>query len=144
MALPAQVAARGKEVGLLTSSPARYAGTLMTLFGIKIDAMITHSDGYAGLLEVNQQTVRNWIDRGELAALRVGSRRVRVRRIDLDAYSAASREGARSRRTGTRDDACEALEVAMNSSSVRSPTATTRRCHSRSESFGAPRTGSAG
>lgn len=31
-------------------------------------------------LKVNPQTVRNWIGRGELRAMRVGSRRVRVRR----------------------------------------------------------------
>ena len=40
----------------------------------------------AELLKVNPQTVRNWIDRGELPAVRVGSRRVRVRQSDLDAY----------------------------------------------------------
>ena len=34
-------------------------------------------------LKLNPQTVRNWIDRGELPAVRVG-RRVRVRRVDLD------------------------------------------------------------
>jgi excisionase family DNA binding protein len=31
-------------------------------------------------------TVRNWIDRGELPAVRVGSRRVRIRRSDLDRF----------------------------------------------------------
>jgi excisionase family DNA binding protein len=40
----------------------------------------------AELLKVNPQTVRNWIDRGELPAVRVGARRVRVRRTDLDAF----------------------------------------------------------
>jgi excisionase family DNA binding protein len=29
-------------------------------------------------LKVNQQTVRNWIDRGELPAVRIGARRIRV------------------------------------------------------------------
>jgi excisionase family DNA binding protein len=38
----------------------------------------------AGILKLNQQTVRNWIDRGELPALRVG-RRVRILRTDFDA-----------------------------------------------------------
>ena len=33
-------------------------------------------------LKVNPQTARNWIDRGELPAVRVGSRRVRVRNAD--------------------------------------------------------------
>jgi excisionase family DNA binding protein len=35
-------------------------------------------------------TVRNWISRGELAAFRAGSRRVRVRQADLDAFLARS------------------------------------------------------
>ena len=37
----------------------------------------------AELLKINQQTVRNWIDRGELPAVRAG-RRVRIRRSALD------------------------------------------------------------
>jgi excisionase family DNA binding protein len=37
----------------------------------------------AELLQLNQQTVRNWIDQGSLPALRVG-RRVRIKRSDLD------------------------------------------------------------
>lgn len=34
-------------------------------------------------LKLNQQTLRNWIDQGQLPAVRIG-RRVRVRRVDLD------------------------------------------------------------
>ena len=37
----------------------------------------------AGILKLNQQTVRNWIDQGSLSALRVG-RRVRIRRSDFE------------------------------------------------------------
>lgn len=37
-------------------------------------------------LKVNPQTVRNWIDRGSLPAVRVGQRRVRVRRSDFDSF----------------------------------------------------------
>jgi excisionase family DNA binding protein len=37
----------------------------------------------ATLLKVNEQTVRNWIDRGELPAVRAG-RRVRIRRSALE------------------------------------------------------------
>jgi putative molybdopterin biosynthesis protein len=37
----------------------------------------------AAILKLNQQTVRNWIDRGELPAVRVG-RRVRILRSDFD------------------------------------------------------------
>lgn len=40
----------------------------------------------AELLKVNQMTVRNWIDRGELIAVRPGGRRVRVRQSDLDRF----------------------------------------------------------
>jgi len=43
----------------------------------------------ADLLKINQQTIRNWIDRNEFPAVRVGSRRVRIRRTDLDAFLAA-------------------------------------------------------
>ena len=53
-----------------------------------MDAFLTVNE-IAERLKVNQQTVRNWIDRGELAAVRVGTRRVRVRQSDLDAFLAA-------------------------------------------------------
>ena len=46
----------------------------------------------AQLLTVNQQTVRNWIDRGKLDAMHVG-RRVRIRRQDLDAVIEAGSSG---------------------------------------------------
>jgi excisionase family DNA binding protein len=42
----------------------------------------------AKTLRLNGQTVRNMIDRGELRAVRVGQRRVRVLRADLDAFLA--------------------------------------------------------
>ena len=53
----------------------------------------------AGLLKLNQQTVRNWIDQGSLPALRVG-RRVRIKRSDFErileeSYSAGSAPPAR-------------------------------------------------
>jgi excisionase family DNA binding protein len=37
-------------------------------------------------LKLNPQTIRNWIDRGSLPAVRVGPRQVRVRESDLDAF----------------------------------------------------------
>lgn len=37
-------------------------------------------------MKVNQQTVRNWIGRRELPAVRVGACRVRIRQSDLDAF----------------------------------------------------------
>lgn len=47
----------------------------------------------AGNLKLNQQTVRNWIDRGELPAVRVG-RRVRIKRSDYDRYVQEGYSGA--------------------------------------------------
>jgi excisionase family DNA binding protein len=41
-------------------------------------------------LKVNQQSVRNWIDAGDLPGVWVGARRVRVRQSDLDTFLAAS------------------------------------------------------
>jgi excisionase family DNA binding protein len=35
-------------------------------------------------LKLNQQTVRNWITDGKLPAVRVGERRVRIRRADFE------------------------------------------------------------
>jgi excisionase family DNA binding protein len=43
----------------------------------------------AGILKLNQQTVRNWIDQGSLPALRVG-RRVRIKRSDFERVLAES------------------------------------------------------
>ncbi len=43
----------------------------------------------AALLKLNQQTIRNMIDRGELGHVRVGRRRVRIRQSQLDAFLAA-------------------------------------------------------
>jgi excisionase family DNA binding protein len=40
-------------------------------------------------LKINAQTVRNWLDRGELPAIRVGARRVRIRESDFEAFLAA-------------------------------------------------------
>lgn len=40
----------------------------------------------AEALKINQQTIRNWIDRGELRAVRVGPRRVRIRQSDVDTF----------------------------------------------------------
>ena len=43
-------------------------------------------------LQLNQQTIRNWIDAGTLPAFRVG-RRVRILRADLDQILAQGRQG---------------------------------------------------
>jgi excisionase family DNA binding protein len=69
------------------------------------DEFLTVQD-VAQLLRLNPQTVGNMIDRGDLPAIRVGARRVRIERSDLDAFLA---EGRRlTQRTETRvafDDA---------------------------------------
>jgi excisionase family DNA binding protein len=46
------------------------------------DSFLTVAE-VAGILKLNQQTVRNWIDQGLLPALRVG-RSVRIRRSDFE------------------------------------------------------------
>ena len=55
------------------------------------DAFLTVAE-VAGILKLNQQTVRNWIDQGSLPAHRVG-RRVRIRRSDFEAVLAQSYTG---------------------------------------------------
>jgi excisionase family DNA binding protein len=47
------------------------------------DSFLTVAE-VAELLKLNPQTVRNWIDRGERPAVRLGQRRLRIRRSDLD------------------------------------------------------------
>ena len=48
-----------------------------------MDELLTVAE-VAAILKLNPQTVRNWIDQGSLAAVRVG-RRVRIRREDFQA-----------------------------------------------------------
>jgi excisionase family DNA binding protein len=60
------------------------------------DSFLTVAE-VAGMLKLNQQTVRNWIDQGSLPALRVG-RRVRIKRSDFervlaDSYTAGGVSG---------------------------------------------------
>ncbi len=58
------------------------------------DELLTVRDD-ADLLKLNQQTVRNMVDRGEISAARVGSRRVRIRQSELDRFLEA---GSHARR----------------------------------------------
>ncbi len=58
----------------------------------------------AQLLKLNQQTIRNMIDRGELGAVRVGPRRVHIRQSQLDAFLAAGETAAEP---GTDDEVDE-------------------------------------
>jgi excisionase family DNA binding protein len=48
------------------------------------DELLTVAE-IAELFKINQQTVRNWIDRGELPCVRVG-RRVRIRWEDIEKF----------------------------------------------------------
>jgi excisionase family DNA binding protein len=40
--------------------------------------------GVAKILKLNPQTTRNWITEGKLPAVRLGERRVRIRRTDFE------------------------------------------------------------
>jgi Helix-turn-helix domain len=57
-----------------------------------------------------QAGLKNMIDRGDLPAIRVGSRRVRVQRSDLDAFLAQGRR--LTQRSPTRIDFDDALGAA--------------------------------
>jgi excisionase family DNA binding protein len=57
------------------------------------DSLLT-VDEIARILKLNPQTVRNWIDRGYLGAIRIG-RRVRVPRAEFDRLIAESHTGGR-------------------------------------------------
>ena len=81
----------------------------------------------AGILKLNQQTVRNWIDQGSLPALRVG-RRVRIRRSDFERILA---EGY----TGGSNDAGTAEGGAEQPSEATAPAAATRRTGPTAEDF---------
>jgi excisionase family DNA binding protein len=50
----------------------------------------------AELLKLNQQTIRPWIDRGKLPAARLGERRVRIKRSDLEQLIQDGYTGRRS------------------------------------------------
>jgi excisionase family DNA binding protein len=53
------------------------------------------ADEVAGLLKMNQQTIRNYIDPGVLPAVRIGERRVRIRRSVLEVIAAGETGGLR-------------------------------------------------
>ena len=50
-------------------------------------------DDVAEMLQLNRHAVRNYIDPGELAAVRVGKRRIRIRRSAVEAFLAAVETG---------------------------------------------------
>lgn len=51
----------------------------------------------AELFALNPQRVRNWVDEGSLPAIRIGSRRVRIRESDLERFIAESTATAPSK-----------------------------------------------
>jgi excisionase family DNA binding protein len=57
----------------------------------------------AALLELNQRTIRNWIDQGSLPALRLG-RRVMVLRPDLDRLIEAGSRSSTGLRRGEKSE----------------------------------------
>lgn len=65
------------------------AGSVSLSWVDETDPFLT-VDEVAAMLRLNPQTVRNTIDRGELAAVRVGPRRVRIRKSALDRFIAES------------------------------------------------------
>src|SRR5450755_270386 len=76
----------------------------------------------AELLKLNPQTVRNWIDRGDLSAVRVGSRRVRVKQSDLGSsrsgrrwcQSATQKPGSANQAEAAEDELRDQLGVALD------------------------------
>jgi excisionase family DNA binding protein len=72
------------------------------------DPLLTVED-VACVLNMNEQTVRNYIDAGTLPAVRVGGRRVRIRESALKAFLAASESGTATTQRG------EPAEVAAES-----------------------------
>jgi excisionase family DNA binding protein len=71
---------------------------------VSMDEYLTVAE-IAELLKINPQTVRNWIDRRELPAVRVGQRRVRVRQSDLDAFLTSGATSAPEVEHATGEDA---------------------------------------
>jgi excisionase family DNA binding protein len=73
------------------------------------DELLTVYD-VADRLKANQQTVRNWIDRGELVGVRLGSRRVRVRESDLGQFVSAASSARRPDEASAREALSRRLE----------------------------------
>ena len=87
----------------------------------------------AGILKLNQQTVRNWIDQGSLPALRVG-RRVRIRRSDFERILAEGYTGGSSA-AGAPEGGSEQFTDAPTSAGASMPAAATKRTGPTAEDF---------
>jgi excisionase family DNA binding protein len=93
---------------------------------IEFEELLTVSD-VAERLKVNPQTVRNWIDRGELAGIRVGPRRVRVRSCDLQTFLDVGSTARRPDALAARRDYEQAIERARASIGYAEEAASLRR-----------------
>src|SRR5690348_12229200 len=73
------------------------------------------TSGTASQPKVTDQSVRNQVHRGQLAAIRVGSRRVRIRRSDLDAFLGvgATNQAAESTRCVTNCASASMMHVPL-------------------------------
>jgi excisionase family DNA binding protein len=101
----ALVRAAGRSVATVTGRFASFVLRDRSLVGLGLDRLVSVGmaeeelytvDEVADRLKVNQQTVRNWIDRGTLTAVRVGARRVRIRSVDLNAFLGSEAFGDRA------------------------------------------------
>ena len=98
------------------------------------DAFLTVAE-VAGILKLNQQTVRNWIDQGSLPALRVG-RRVRIRRSDFERVLAEGYTGASGATEGSSGPgATEASGESGATSDAPTPAAAAHRTGPTAEDF---------
>ena len=75
----------------------------------KTDEYLTVAE-IASELKLNQQTIRNWIQKGQLRAVYVGPRRVRILRSDLDRLLAGGATASAADEQTTTDPLREARQ----------------------------------
>ena len=78
-------------------------------------------------LRLNQQTIRNMIDRGEMGHVRVGQTRVRVRQSQLDAFLAAGESSAQLEEANPWQAVSEASRAVVAAVRAQDRDASTRR-----------------
>ena len=97
------------------------------------DSFLTVAE-VAGILKLNQQTVRNWIDQGSLPALRVG-RRVRIRRSDFERILAEGYTGGSAGSSSSVEAGAAASSGSAPSSEAAAPAAAAKRRGPTAEDF---------
>jgi len=97
------------------------------------DSFLTVAE-VAGILKLNQQTVRNWIDQGSLPALRVG-RRVRIRRSDFERILAEGYTGGSAGSSSSVEAGAEASSGSAASTEAAAPAAAAKRRGPTAEDF---------